>query len=228
MNQEQVSENVARAVSLEVAAAINYIHSQNIVHRDIKPENFLIWNKREKESVSVKLCDFGLAEEVPMYGLSRICGSPSFVAPEILQCQTYGLPVDVWSLGVVFYFLLCRFCPYEHENLQEKFEMIIANELKFPAPHWEDVSREAKSLIKRILVTNPKQRIKANTVLRDRWFQSKVNLLEIQHFVLVCMSSLLNLFSFLAFLNISAQGVDKIPKRDLETEIYKWFDWEVV
>lgn len=199
MNQEQVSENVARAISLEVAAAINYIHSQNIVHRDIKPENFLIWNKKEKESVSVKLCDFGLAEDVPMYGLSRICGSPSFVAPEILQCQTYGLPVDVWSLGVVFYFLLCRFCPYENDSLQEKFEMIITNDLKFPAPYWEDVSSEAKSLIKRILVTNPKQRIKANTVLRDRWFQTKVNLLDIQLFILVGMSIFLILFYFSAF-----------------------------
>ena len=150
--------------------------------------------QERKRFFSVKLCDFGLAEEVPMYGLSRICGSPSFVAPEILQCQTYGLPVDVWSLGVVFYFLLCRFCPYEHENLQEKFEMIITNELKFPAPHWEDVSSEAKSLIKRILVTNPKQRIKANTVLRDRWFQTKVNLLDIQLFILAGMSTFLNLF----------------------------------
>jgi len=172
-NQDQISEKFARLLALEICSAVNYMHSKKIVHRDIKPENFLLNKSSTSDNYSVKLCDFGLAEKISIASLTRVCGSPSFVAPEVLNMQPYGLPIDVWSMGIVFYFLLCRFCPYEHEELRKKFDLILVNDLSFPLPYWEGISGEAKDLIMKMLRTSPCDRLTANQVMYDKWFQLK-------------------------------------------------------
>ena len=93
----------------DLCEALFYMHSKNIVHRDLKPENLLVMRKKD-DKISIKLADFGLAMEVnkPIY---TVCGTPTYVAPEILSEIGYGLEVDMWACGVITYILLCGFPP---------------------------------------------------------------------------------------------------------------------
>jgi serine/threonine protein kinase len=103
--------------------AVRYLHANDIVHRDIKPENLLF--DGYGESAQLKLTDFGFAT---MYDrsnkLTATCGTPEYVAPEILSGRPYGAAVDLWSCGVVFYILLCGFPPFYAQNEKDLFEKI--------------------------------------------------------------------------------------------------------
>jgi serine/threonine protein kinase len=103
------NEKDAAGMVRDLADALFYMHSKNIVHRDLKPENLLVM-RRKDGSINIKLADFGLAMEVnkPIY---TVCGTPTYVAPEILAETGYGLEVDLWATGVIAYILLCGFPP---------------------------------------------------------------------------------------------------------------------
>lgn len=153
----------------DLCNALFYLHSMKIVHRDLKPENLLVhWNK--DGNMSLKLADFGLAMEVdePIF---TVCGTPTYVAPEIL-CQTgYGLEVDMWAIGVISFILLCGFPPFHsHDRCQsELFECIKTGEYEFLRPYWDDVSLHAKDLIEHLLLVDKEQRYKASQVLVHPW-----------------------------------------------------------
>ncbi|CAE1321627.1 DCLK3 [Acanthosepion pharaonis] len=153
----------------DLCNALFYLHSMKIVHRDLKPENLLVhWNK--DGNMSLKLADFGLAMEVdePIF---TVCGTPTYVAPEIL-CQTgYGLEVDMWAIGVISFILLCGFPPFHsHDRCQsELFECIKSGEYEFLRPYWDDVSLHAKDLIEHLLLVDKEQRYKASQVLVHPW-----------------------------------------------------------
>ena len=173
-NAENMDEMQARLFALHIASAVNYMHSLHIVHRDIKPENFLIFKGKQETNYLLKLCDFGLAEEVLKYGgLTRICGTPSFVAPEILEKKNYGLPVDIWSMGITFYFMLSQCCPFDHVDMNLAFELIIKSDLQFPSPRWDCISGDAKDLIRNMLTKNPKKRVVSGDVMHHKWFHQK-------------------------------------------------------
>uniref|UniRef100_A0A672HX37 Doublecortin-like kinase 3 n=1 Tax=Salarias fasciatus TaxID=181472 RepID=A0A672HX37_SALFA len=134
------SEAAAGLMVSDVSEALSYIHSKSIVHRDLKPENLLV----EQAAAGVcrlKLGDFGLAMVVtePVF---TICGTPTYVAPEIL-CETgYGVEVDVWALGVILYILLCGFPPFRSRDRdqEELFQLIKQGQLHFPSPYWDSIS----------------------------------------------------------------------------------------
>lgn len=106
--RERYSEDVARHCVRVICSGIQYIHKMNIVHRDIKPENLLLTSLVEDDSV--KICDFGLAAKYEEGKLLRTaCGTPGYLAPEILKGTGYGKPVDMWAIGVVTYCLLCGY-----------------------------------------------------------------------------------------------------------------------
>ena len=152
------------------------MHSMKIAHRDLKPENVLLFKQKLETNFTLKLCDFGLAEEVTtLDGFTRVCGSPSYVAPEILEFKPYGLAVDVWSLGVLFYFIICKYVPFDDIDMNRKFELIMTSRLDFPDNEWLDVSKEAKQLIRLMLEKNPRKRIKAGAVLHNKWFRGTVS-----------------------------------------------------
>ncbi|KAK2166677.1 hypothetical protein NP493_1310g00030 [Ridgeia piscesae] len=159
----------------DMASALFYLHSRSIVHRDLKPENVLVYKKKDG-TMTLKLADFGLAMEVkePIY---TVCGTPTYVAPEILSeigelsIVCYGLEVDTWALGVITYILLCGFPPFRSpdRNQTELFEFIKAGVYEFLSPYWDNTSRGAKDLIKKLLVVSKKQRYTAIDVLCHPW-----------------------------------------------------------
>uniref|UniRef100_A0A8C3TYS7 Serine/threonine-protein kinase DCLK2 n=1 Tax=Catharus ustulatus TaxID=91951 RepID=A0A8C3TYS7_CATUS len=141
------TERDGSAMVYNLASALKYLHGLNIVHRDIKPENLLVCEYSDGTK-SLKLGDFGLATVVegPLY---TVCGTPTYVAPEIIAETGYGLKVDIWAAGVITYILLCGFPPFRSENnLQEDlFDQILVGKLEFPSPYWDNITDSAKVLM---------------------------------------------------------------------------------
>uniref|UniRef100_A0A3B1J841 Serine/threonine-protein kinase DCLK2 n=1 Tax=Astyanax mexicanus TaxID=7994 RepID=A0A3B1J841_ASTMX len=163
------TERDASAMVYNLAGALKYLHRMSIVHRDIKPENLLVCEYPDGTK-SLKLGDFGLATlvEGPLY---TVCGTPTYVAPEIIAESGYGLKVDIWAAGVITYILLCGFPPFRSENNQQEdlFDQILQGRLDFPSPYWENISHSAKELIGRMLQVNVEARYTAEDVLCHPW-----------------------------------------------------------
>ncbi|KAJ8399239.1 hypothetical protein AAFF_G00412770 [Aldrovandia affinis] len=163
------TERDASAMVLNLASALQYLHCMSVVHRDIKPENLLVCESPEG-SMSLKLGDFGLATVVEG-PLHTVCGTPTYVAPEIIAESGYGLKVDIWAAGVITYILLCGFPPFRSENnLQEDlFDQILVGRLEFPSPYWDNITDSAKELIGQMLQVNVEARYTAEEVLSHPW-----------------------------------------------------------
>jgi calcium/calmodulin-dependent protein kinase I len=128
------NEKEARDIVLIILGAIKYLHDQDIVHRDLKPENLLL--KSSIDDSDVKLADFGFATYVSGSNLDQQCGTPGYVAPEIIAQKMYGKPVDMWSLGVIIYILLGGYPPFHSENQKELFKLILAGKYEFHTEYW--------------------------------------------------------------------------------------------
>ncbi|XP_072552646.1 serine/threonine-protein kinase DCLK2 [Salminus brasiliensis] len=163
------TERDASAMVYNLTGALRYLHRMSIVHRDIKPENLLVCEYPDGTK-SLKLGDFGLATVVegPLY---TVCGTPTYVAPEIIAETGYGLKVDIWAAGVITYILLCGFPPFRSERNQQEelFEQILLGRLEFPSPYWDNVTPSAKDLIGKMLQVNVSARYTAEEVLSHPW-----------------------------------------------------------
>ena len=141
----------------QIIAALWYCHQINIFHRDLKPENILL----DRDTMRIKLVDFGMAALQPQgKKLTTPCGSPHYAAPEVIESKSYdGGKADVWSCGVILYVLLTGTPPFNYDgdegNLAPLFHAITRADYSMPS----NISPEAKRLIARILVANPKNRI---------------------------------------------------------------------
>ncbi|KAG7457849.1 hypothetical protein MATL_G00231490 [Megalops atlanticus] len=167
------SEHHASLMVKDVCEALAYIHGKNIVHRDLKPENLLVQRNPDGSS-TLKLADFGLAMVVtePVF---TVCGTPTYVAPEILSEKGYGLPVDMWAAGVILYILLCGFPPFrsQEKDQDELFELIQQGEYEFLTPYWDNVSDGAKGLVRELLLVDPAARLTARQALSHPWVQNR-------------------------------------------------------
>jgi len=145
----QYTENEASTIVKKMLSAVEYLHTQGIAHRDLKPENLLLKSTSDTE---VMISDFGLSKIVSQQSImDTACGTPYYVAPEVLLSTGYDKEVDLWSVGVITYLLLCGFPPFYGESLPEVFEQIMKADYDFPDPYWTDISSEAKDLIKKII-----------------------------------------------------------------------------
>jgi len=162
------SEKDAAHLMKKLIMALEYLHQKDIVHRDLKPENLLL--KSAEEDNEIKLADFGLSkimgQEVMM---QTACGTPGYVAPEVLKASGYGKEVDMWSAGVICYILLCGFPPFYHENIPLLFESIMKADYDYPAEYWDHISDDAIDFIDSLLVVDPKKRASATQALKHKW-----------------------------------------------------------
>ncbi|KAK2517095.1 hypothetical protein Q9233_013396 [Columba guinea] len=166
------TEHDAAVMITDLCEALVYIHSKNIVHRDLKPENLLVQHNADK-TTTLKLADFGLAKQVtkPIF---TVCGTPTYVAPEILAEKGYGLEVDMWAAGVILYILLCGFPPFrsQERDQEELFQIIQLGHYEFLSPYWDNISAAAKDLITRLLIVDPQKRYTARQVLQHPWIRT--------------------------------------------------------
>ncbi len=152
-------------------------HSRGIIFRDIKPDNFLF--KNNDDNAPLKATDFGLAGKLPKNRdepLSRRCGTPSYMAPEVIN-RKYGAEADVWSCGVVAYQLLTGRLPFrdmvnQRPNAKEVFRAILEDPLDLADPPWDVISEEAKDFVEHLLERDPKKRPTARAALLHPWLQT--------------------------------------------------------
>ena len=164
------SEGKARLVMRQLLLALQHLHSIGIIHRDIKPENILC----ARNGVDVKISDFGLSNRVsPANGYLRSqCGTPVYMAPEMLQKRPYASAVDVWSVGIVCYILLSGSMPFYADNPADFLDLILTARLpEFPEDEWATISPEAKDLITQMLCVDPQHRVKVDAALAHPWMQ---------------------------------------------------------
>ena len=166
------TEKDARYVAKDILTAISYIHSKNFVHRDMKPENLLLVDALVATN-GVKVADFGFAKNMSdaptPAGLVTRCGTPAYVAPELVNGTPYGKAVDMWGCGVILYLLLGGYQPFQGKEHRHIFAKIRAADFVFHEKYWDPISVEAKQLITRMLAIDPKLRVTADDALNSSW-----------------------------------------------------------
>ncbi|XP_054641865.1 calcium/calmodulin-dependent protein kinase type 1D-like isoform X1 [Dunckerocampus dactyliophorus] len=161
------TEKDASTVIKQVLEAVSYLHENSIVHRDLKPENLLYYNTDENAKIMVS--DFGLSKTLEHGVMSTACGTPGYVAPEVLAQKPYSKAVDCWSIGVVTYILLCGYPPFFEENETRLFSKIMRAEYAFHSPFWDDISQSAIDFIRNMMEKNPTKRFTTEQALQHPW-----------------------------------------------------------
>ena len=173
---EHYTEKQAAETFTPIVDAVRYCHKLGIVHRDLKPEN-LLYSSNE-ENAMIKVSDFGFAKFLipkSQEQLFTACGTPSYVAPEIIESKGYDAKVDCWSLGVILYVMLCGFPPFYADDNNTLFNMIKTADFEFHSPYWDNVSENAKDLIKKLLVVEPEKRLSTEEILKHPWLTQTVH-----------------------------------------------------
>ncbi|KAE9548947.1 hypothetical protein FO519_007853 [Halicephalobus sp. NKZ332] len=161
------TERDASNLIRQVLEAVAFMHKNGVVHRDLKPENLLYYNQDEDSKIMIS--DFGLSKTEESGIMATACGTPGYVAPEVLQQKPYGKAVDVWSIGVIAYILLCGYPPFYDENDANLFAQIIKGEYEFDSPYWDEISDSAKDFISHLMCCNPEMRYTCERALQHPW-----------------------------------------------------------
>ncbi|KAI9760084.1 MAG: hypothetical protein M4579_001917 [Chaenotheca gracillima] len=171
--QGKFTEKDASQTIRQVLEAVHYLHHNNVVHRDLKPEN-LLYLTSAKDS-SLVLADFGIAKMLDSKDevLTTMAGSFGYAAPEVMMKQGHGKPVDMWSMGVITYTLLCGYSPFRSENLSDLIDECKEGRIVFHERYWKDVSHDAKNFIGELLQPHPQDRATSEEALRHVWLSGK-------------------------------------------------------
>eukprot|EP00756_Hemistasia_phaeocysticola_P002810 Hpha_TRINITY_DN11901_c0_g1::TRINITY_DN11901_c0_g1_i1::g.20672::m.20672 len=183
IESKHYDEHMAAIATTYLLEGIAYMHEKGVMHRDLKPENLLMKRPRVcspdhadyvHEMTEVVIADFGLATRPPS---RSVCGSPAYVAPEILLTQSgdgnYGVSCDVWSLGVIIYVMFCGAFPWKDKTDAKTFHLILTAPLTFGQDAWAEVSGDATGFLKELLEKDPDERPSAEDSLRLRWISER-------------------------------------------------------
>ncbi|PRP75318.1 hypothetical protein PROFUN_05629 [Planoprotostelium fungivorum] len=147
---EKFTTEIARFYAAEIVLALEYMHNKNILYRDLKPENIMIDSEGH-----IRLADFGFGKYVPTDRTNSVCGTPEYLAPEIILSKDYGKAVDWWSLGILIYEMLASTPPFMGDKEHIFLNIISHNKMDFP-PDFDPI---AKDLVKRLCDPNPSKRL---------------------------------------------------------------------
>jgi len=154
----------------QILAGIDYMHQHGIVHRDLTLENLLV----DKTKTIIKITDFGVSKNFRNLkkGMKRFVGNLPYLAPEFLDCKIYDQTVDIWAIGVIAYFLLAGYPPFDGRDDNAIWARILKLDYRFYSPEWDDTPQEAKDFITKILVKEPSHRPTTKDLLNHPWIQS--------------------------------------------------------
>lgn len=187
VNKQKLRENETKAIFQQILSGLDYLHEKNIIHRDIKPENILLditpkatpdqistgpWDDHEYD-IRVKIADFGLAKFIgELKFTNTLCGTPAYVAPEILSDQrNYSTKADLWLSGVLLYVCLCGFPPFSDELAPPSMrDQILTARYAFYSPYWDSIGDSALDLISSLLVIDPDERFDVTQAVTHGWF----------------------------------------------------------
>ncbi|XP_011192174.1 calcium/calmodulin-dependent protein kinase type 1 isoform X3 [Zeugodacus cucurbitae] len=161
------TEKDASDLIRQILEAVDYMHEQGVVHRDLKPENLLYYSPNNDSKIMIS--DFGLSKMEDSGIMATACGTPGYVAPEVLAQKPYGKAVDVWSIGVISYILLCGYPPFYDENDANLFAQILKGEFEFDSPYWDEISESAKNFIQNLMCVNVDKRYTCKQALAHPW-----------------------------------------------------------
>jgi calcium/calmodulin-dependent protein kinase I len=172
IQKQKYDEADAKKLMKKVCMGVNSLHQKNIMHRDLKPENILLVT--EDDDIDCKVADFGLSRLFPEGGpreqkTGTLCGTPGYVAPEVLNRTPYSYKVDVWSLGVITYITCCGFPPFPLDMQADSVAKVKSADYSFPSPYWDSQSEDCKDFIKKMIVMNPEERASMEQVLAHPW-----------------------------------------------------------
>lgn len=166
------SEKNASRLLFGIFSALQYLHEKSIVHRNVNNQNILV--ERTSSGYMTKVYDFGLATVVSTTTtLKTVCGTPTFMAPEMLHRTGYGTKVDIWSAGMITYTQFCGCPPFTRMSEEKLYRIMATGLLGFPSQCWSGISEPAKKLTQRMLQVNPHMRVNANQLLAHPWILQK-------------------------------------------------------
>lgn len=174
----QKKERQINYIMVQLKEALEYLYTKNVVHRDIKPDNILI--HKENGEITIKICDFGFSklydfDDIDMFGNFKcegtLCGTPIYMAPEILNNSSLSVKSDLWSLGIIMYELLYNSYPYTPKNFKE-LQNIIEKPIYYDKKY--KYSTECLTLLKSLLIVNPSERISFENFVSNEWFNGEI------------------------------------------------------
>nr|XP_056712962.1 caM kinase-like vesicle-associated protein [Euleptes europaea] len=174
LDQGYYSERDTSNVIRQVLEAVAYLHTLKIVHRNLKAKNLVYYNRLKNSKIVIS--DFHLAK-LENGLIKEPCGTPEYLAPEVVGRQRYGRPVDCWAIGVIMYILLSGNPPFYEEMDEDDYEnhdknlfrKILAGDYEFDPPYWDDISQAAKDLVARLMEVDQDQRITAQEAISHEW-----------------------------------------------------------
>jgi serine/threonine protein kinase len=172
--EKRFPEARVKFYATQIILGLGHLHTMSIIYRDIKPENILL-----DSDGYLLLADFGLAKTLasPDQLATSFCGTPEYLAPEIIKNVGHNHAVDWWSIGILIYEMIVGFPPFYHKNQQTMYDLIEKFPVKYPDPvkHKIHMSEEVKDLITQLLIKDPKTRLGTqndmNEILAHAWFQ---------------------------------------------------------
>ena len=167
--RKKLSEVEVQCYIVQLIRALQYLHSHRVIHRDLKLGNLFLNDKME-----LKVGDFGLATKLDFEGERKktVCGTPNYIAPEVLYGAGHSYEVDIWAIGVIIYTLLIGKPPFETRDVKTTYTKIKKADFSFPIT--SKISLAAKNIIKKILILDPKKRPTLNNILSDEFFNQGI------------------------------------------------------